>query len=140
MTKAPDLLKAQEEQRKQAKRATFEALKGKKRAELEFEIALSKDEDPVSFLFRAIGAVDYDKLLMKHPPTLEQKADNSTYNQDTFAPALLARVCVEPVMDEAEWKQIWNSGDWNRGEIGQLFWTAVELCNKGLSLNPIEAD
>lgn len=133
-------VQAQAEQRKMAKRATFEALKNKKRAEKEFEIVLAEGEDPVSFLFRAIGATEYDKLLMRFPPTKEQQAEGATYNQDEFAPALLSRVCCEPVMDEQEWKEIWTSPDWNRGEVGQIFWYAVELCNKTLDLGPTVAD
>lgn len=138
-TRDAAVLENKAQQRKQSKRATFEGLLNKKRAEKEFEVALVEGEDPVSFLFRAIGAIEYDKILSKYPPTNEQKADGGTYDQDRFAPALLSRVCIEPVLDESEWKQIWNSPDWNRGEVGGLFWAAVELCNKGLDLAPIEA-
>lgn len=139
MTKAPDALQVKDAQRKQAKRATFEALKSKKRAEREFTVVLNEGEDPVSLLFRAIGAQEYDKLLTRYPPTKEQQAEGASFNQDKFAPALLSRVCVEPVMDEDEWTEIWNSPDWNRGEIGAMFWAAVELCNKGMELGPTVA-
>lgn len=131
-------LAAQEGQRRAAKRATLEALRGKRRAEREFTATLNEGEDPVSFLYRAIGAQDYDRLLGKCPPTREQLADGASFDQNKFAPMLLARVCVEPVLDEAEWREIWNSPDWNRGEVAALFMNAVELCNRGLDVNPTE--
>lgn len=126
-------------QKAQAKRATFEKLKGKRRAEKEFSVVLAEGEDPVSFLFRAIGAQDYDRLITKCPPTVDQKAEGATFDQNKFAPLLLSRVCAEPVLDENEWTEIWNSPEWNRGEVSVLFWTAVNLCNQGLDVNPIEA-
>lgn len=134
---ATKTLETQNEQRKAAKRATFDTLKGKKRTEREFEIELNGER--VSFLFRSIGATAYDKLLTRFPPTREQQADGATYDQDRFAPALLSQVSVEPTLTEEEWREIWTSDEWNRGEVGILFWTAVELCNKGLELNPTEA-
>lgn len=140
MTVKAATVAAKEQQRQQAKRATFEALKNKKQAERELTLTLNEDEDPISFLFRSVGAQDYDKMLMKYPPTKEQQAEGATFDQDRFAPALLARVCVEPVMDISEWTEIWTSDSWNRGEIGGLFWAAVELCNKGLTLGPTETD
>lgn len=124
-------------QRSDAKRATFTKLKNKKRAEREYTADLGGE--PATLLYRAIGATAYDKLLTKYPPTKEQLADGAAFNANTFAPALLARVCVEPAMDEAEWAEIWHSEDWNRGEVSELFWNAVELCNKGLELTPIAA-
>jgi len=125
-------------QRKSAKRATFEKLKGKRRTELEFTATLSTDDGPeeVSFLYRALGAIDYDRLITKYPPDTEQKAKGASYNINTFGPALLARVCAEPVLDEAEWVEIWTSPAWNGGEVSDLFWRAVDLCNKGLDVNP----
>lgn len=132
-------LEAKTAQRQGSKRATFEKLKGKKRAEKEFSVVLADGEDPVSFLFRSIGAQDYDRLITKCPPTTDQRAEGHSFDQNKFAPMVLARVCVEPVLDEQEWAEIWNSPDWNRGEISALFWEAVNLCNRGLDVNPIEA-
>ena len=123
----------------QAKRATFEKLRGKKRVEKEFTVVLTPGEDPVSFLFGAIGAQAYDRLITKCPPTVEQRADGQPYDQNRFAPMLLAAVSIEPVMDVSEWTEIWNSPDWNRGEISAIFIQAVQLCNEGLDVNPIEA-
>jgi hypothetical protein len=135
LTKAA--LETKTAQRSQAKRATFAKLKNKKRAEREFTAELGGD--PATLLYRAIGATAYDKLLTRHPPTKEQLADGAAFNSNTFAPALLAQVCVDPALDATEWGEIWNSEDWNRGEVSELFWNAVELCNKGLELTPTAA-
>ncbi len=130
---------AAEGQRRAAKRATLEVLRSKRRAEKEFCVVLAEGEDPVSFLFRAVGAQDYDRLITKCPPTKEQQAEGGSYDQNRFAPLLLAAVCTEPVLDEAEWREIWDSPEWNRGEVMGLFLAAAELCNQGLELDPIVA-
>lgn len=128
---------ARNEQRDASKRATFDLLKMKPRAEREVLLKIPGEDGEIqelSMLFRAIGSQEYDKLLSKNPPTLEQKADGSAYNVNTFGPSLLSKVCIEPDMDTAQWTVIWNSPDWGRGEVMQLFLVAVELCNKGLDI------
>lgn len=131
-------LEARAKQSDTAKRATFDLLKNKPRAQREVVLIIPTDdgEEPqeISMLFKAIGTIDYDRLLSKHPPTTEQKADGASYNLHTFGPALLSKVCVDPEMSAKEWEQVWNSPDWNRGEIMGMFYTAVELCNKGLDI------
>lgn len=139
MSESPKLAQVAqaEAQRSAAKRATMASLRGKRRVQKEFSLVLNEGEDPVSFLFRSIGAQDYDRLITKCPPTKDQLAEGGSYDQNKFGPLLLAAVCAEPVMDENEWKEVWDSPDWNRGEVSALFFTAVELCNKGLDINPI---
>lgn len=130
-------LEGQSVQREASKRATFDLLKSKPRAEREVLLKIPNGDGEIqelSMLFRAIGSQEYDKLLGKNPPTLEQKAEGSAYNVNTFGPALLSKVCIEPDMDAAQWTTIWNSPDWGRGEVMQLFLVAVELCNKGLDI------
>jgi hypothetical protein len=134
MSKTTEDVEARAAQRDKSKRATFDLLKGKKRAERTVEIVLVDGEDPVSMEFRAIGAQEYDRLIAKNPPNTEQKAEGSAYNIHNFGPALLSAVCVDPDMTRQEWSEIWNSPDWNRGEVMQMFLIAVELCNKGLDL------
>jgi hypothetical protein len=121
-----------------ATRATFEKFKAKKRVEREVELEINGD--PVTILFRAIGSTEYDKLIAKCPPTYEQKAAGSSYNIDTFGPALLARVCIDPQMTKDEWNEIWNSENWNRGEVVQMFYIATELCNRGFDIPFTEND
>jgi hypothetical protein len=132
-----DALQAQNAQREQAKRATFEMLVKKPRLEREVPVKIPRDDGEMSevvMLFRAVGARDYDRLLTKHPPTTEQRAEGSSYNINTFGPALISRVCIDPEMSEEQTAEIWNSSDWGRGEVMSLFSAAVELCNKGLDI------
>ena len=129
-------------QSEESKRATFASLKSKPRAEREVLLRLPNEDgeyEEMSMLFRSIGSQDYDKLLTKNPPTQEQKAEGGSYNVNTFGPALLARVCVDPDMTMKQWTEIWNSDAWNRGEMMQVFLAAVELCNKGLDI-PLSED
>ena len=90
--------------------------------------------EEVSFLFQSIGAQEWDRLVAKYPPTAEQRVEGATFNMHTFAPALLSRVCVDPELSEDDWKEIWNSPDWNRGEVVQFYVTAVELCSTGMDI------
>lgn len=125
-------LQVKDAQRAASKRATLDRLTKKRRAER--EVTLELDGEEVSLLFKAIGAKEYDDLLAKHPPTAKQKVEGAVYNIDTFAPALIAKVCVEPEMSEEEAKAIWDSTEWSRGEVMTLFGNAVEICNAGLNV------
>ena len=136
-----ETVKARQEQSQDSKRATFDMLKNKPRVEEEVTFVMNADTDDekeFTMMFQAIGATDYDKLITKNPPTTEQKADGSSYNINTFGPNLLARTVVDPDMDFKQWSEIWNSEDWNRGEILQIFLTATELCNRTLDVPPTE--
>ena len=109
-----EVVQSREAQRQHAKRATLDQLLGKKRAEREVK--------------------EYDQLVSKPPPTPEGRIEGSTFNIHTFAPALLARVVVDPDFSATEWEKVWNSPDWNRGEVMQFFSIAVELCSTGMSI------
>ena len=138
-----ETVQARQEQSKNSKRATFAMLKSKPRAEREVTFVMNKDTDDEQefvMLFRAIGATDYDKLITKNPPTTDQKAEGNSYNINTFGPALLSKTIVDPDMDFKQWTEIWNSEDWNRGEIVQIFLVASELCNRGLDIPSTETD
>lgn len=126
------------EETAKATRATFAKFKAKKRVER--EIIFDMGDEKVSMLFRAIGSTEYDKMIAKAPPTYEQKAQGATYNIDKFGPAILSKVCIDPEMDVAEWTELWNSDNWNRGEIVQLFYVATELCNRGFDIPFTEND
>ncbi len=129
-----DVVQSRQKQSAEAKRATLAKLRSKKRREKIVPFVINDEE--LSFLFRSISARDYDKMLTEHPPNLEQRANGAGYNINTFAPALLAKVVVEPEIEAAEWEDLWKSPDWNRGELMSLFGEAVEICSTGLSLGP----
>lgn len=134
-----ETLEAQNDQRVESRRATFETLRNKKRAQREVSIVLVEGEEPVTFLFRAIGSVEYDRLLTDNPPTKDQIAQGSSFNVNTFGPALLSKVVADPAMTVAEWTEIWTSPEWSGGEISTLYGTAMELCSRNLNLGPIAA-
>lgn len=148
MPKTTDALEAETAQRdaaktevqRKARRATLDKLRGKKPAEREIPVVLDDDDDPVSFLLRAIGLAAYDELVAKYPPTTAQRAEGQTYNVKAFAPALLSRVVVEPEMSVKEWEELLDSPAWGRGEFMSLFWAAEQLCNRGLDLAPFARD
>lgn len=83
---------------------------------------------------RAIGSKAYDVLVGMHPPTADQKREGATYNPDTFGPALISACALEPHMTPNEAKELWESEEWSRGEVMELFVAAVEVCSRGLDV------
>lgn len=128
---------ARQKQSEASKAATLDLLKGKRRASETFSVYLT-DEDgnkqEVELTYRAIGAVEYDKLVAKHPPTSDQRVEGASFNIDTFGPALIAKCSIEPEMTEKDALEIWNSPDWSRGDLMVLFSHAVELNNRGINI------
>lgn len=117
--------------------ATLEELLSKPARTKEVTLKLTDEDGAVQEVFirlKAIGSQAYDDLLAEHPPTADQKKEGSTYNADTFAPALIASCAVEPKMTPNQAKQIWTSGEWSRGEVTELFFACVEVCSKGLDV------
>jgi hypothetical protein len=98
------------------------------------EVPLSLGDDDLVIKLKAIGSKAYDDKLAEHPPTKAQKADGATYNMDTFPVALLSLCMVDPVMTEEELATVWTSPEWSRGELLDLFFSAVEINNKGLNV------
>ena len=118
-------------------RATLAMLRSKKPREKEVTLNFPTDgggTEVATFLFRSIGAKEWELLVSKHKPTTEQRADGQAFNPDTFPAALLARVCIDPVITEEEWREIWVSPDWNRGELADFYGEAVGLCMNGFDI------
>ena len=128
---------ARAKQKSASKAATLDLLKGKSRAKETFSIYIA-DEDgeqqEVTLTFQAIGALEYDKLVSKHPPKADQRVEGASFNIDTFAPALIAKVSKDPEMSEEDAVEIWNSPEWSRGDLMVLFRHAVELNNRGVDI------
>ena len=125
-----------------ARRATLDQLRTKRPAEKTVTLTVEGADGPeeIDMLFRAIGHHEYDRLVTKFPPTAPQKKEGLTYDIERFGPSLISRVCVDPQMTEDDTHELWNSGQWNRGEITALFLAAVEICNKGLDIPPTVLD
>ena len=122
---------------KNRRTATFNDLLHKPARSRELVLRVpNQDGDVIDLVvsLRAIGAKEYDDLIAKHPPTSEQKKEGGSYNVDTFAPALIAACSSEPKLTPNEASEIWNSPDWSRGEIMELFLASVEVCSKGLDV------
>lgn len=139
MSNDTDVLVKQDTQRKQAKRATFEKMRTRKPAWDEFEVTFPGDEDPSSFLFIAIGGFDYDALVTKSPPSLEQKSRGAVYDPEKLGPKILAAVCREPLLTEEEWIDISKNPAWSGGDWRDLVNRAIDVCTKGLDPTPIAA-
>jgi hypothetical protein len=119
------------------KTATFDALIRKPKRVLEFSVTTQDESgDPVALQmkFQAMGGKDYDKLIEAHPPTASQKRQNASFNIDTFAPALIAAVSLEPRLSVEQAEQLWISPDWSGGEASSLYLNAQRVCNSGLDV------
>lgn len=95
------------------------------------------DDDAVEELtlrVRAIGQQAYDALLAEHPPTKKQKESGDSYNIETFCPALISKSLVEPTLTYDEARELWTSETWSRGELTELFFSCVDVNNKGLNI------
>jgi hypothetical protein len=124
-------------------RATKDLLFTKKRREDTYEFEMTGDDgttEKVEMLLRSISRDRYDHLVTVNPPTPAQRKEGATYNLDRFAPALISETLAEPQLDYEEAKALWNSEDWNRGELFSLFRKAVEVCNSGVSLDPTDSE
>jgi len=117
-------------------RATLDLLRNKSPRQKEITLAIPGEDGDIeaTFLFRSIGAKEWELLVTKHKPTPAQRADGQPFNVDTFPPALLSRVCVDPALTESDWAEIWVSPDWNRGEISDFYQQAVDLCTTGFDI------
>lgn len=130
-------VEARQKQSQESKRATLDQLVHKPRSTTEFSLFLSDGEggtNEVTLKYQAIGMRAYDKLVSKHPPKPDQRAEGNSFDIDTFAPALIAACSVEPEISPAEAKAIWESDEWSRGDVMVLFRNAVELNNRGLDV------
>lgn len=130
-------VEARQKQSAASKRATLDQLINKPRSTTEFSLFLNDGNggtSEVTMKYRAIGMRAYDKLVAKYPPKPEQRAEGSSFDIDTFAPALIAACSVEPEISPEDAKEIWDSEDWSRGDVMVLFRNAVELNNRGLDV------
>jgi hypothetical protein len=119
------------------RKATFADLQAKPKRMKEVTLRVpDEDGDVIEMVvtLKAIGAKAYDDLMAKHPPTGPQKLENAQYNPDTFGPALISACSFEPRLTPNEAKEIWDSEDWSRGEIMELFVGCIDVCSKGLDV------
>ena len=117
--------------------ATMDHLRKKKRRERVVSIQSTEDDGTpltLEMRMRAISSRQYDRLVADHPPTPVQKDQGGAYNVDSFAPALIAAVSLDPKISVEDATEIYNSDEWSSGEIGGLFVECLRLCNVGLDV------
>lgn len=117
--------------------ATMDDLFKKKRRVATITLPTTDDDNnlvELTLKFQAIGSVEYDNLVAQHKPTPQQAKDGAAYNVDTFAPALIAAVSLEPKLSVEDATAIYNNPDWSGGEVTGLFLGALRLCQAGLDV------
>jgi hypothetical protein len=97
-------------------------------------IEADMDAAKVPFRFRALTPDAWSKLEDAHPA--REGHDERQFNLDTFPPALIAASCVDPVMTEADVKQLFEKI--SSGQMGVLF-DAAFLVNTGRAEVPFSA-
>lgn len=126
-----------EEVAAKATTATFAQLIKKPKRTLSFPVTTA-DEDgneiTLQVKFQAISSKAYDDLIAANPPTSKQRQAGAAYNVDTFAPALIAAVSLEPKLSVEQAKEIYTSPDWATGEVGEFFVSALRVCSSGLDV------
>lgn len=78
-----------------------------------------KEDKVLTFQFRALGPAEYEELLGKHRPTAEQieraKATGAMFppqwNTETFPLAIVRASLLEPRLDEADMRRLYDGGD-----------------------------
>lgn len=117
--------------------ATFEELFAKPRRKMSFSVTLADaDGNPITrtMVYQAISAPEYDELVAKNQPTAKQREDGAQTNIDTFAPALISAVALEPTLTYEQAELLYKCPDWAGGEISTLYFSAQRICNSGLDV------
>jgi len=99
------------------------------------EVTISSDNGvALTVLFKSIGLKAYDDLVAEHKPTKEQAKDGGTWNPETFPPALIAACSKDPVISPEDANALWESSEWSRGELMDVFVAVVKLNSEGLDI------
>lgn len=106
---------------------------------LALERSVEEDELVVWFTFQAIGRAAFEMLVDAHPITAEERLRlkrlglkddmlaQISYNEKTFAPALVAACLVEPAATEEQIAAMWDSDRFNQAELSKLVVAAMKV-------------
>lgn len=108
------------------------------------------EEAAVSFVFEAVPRAKLAELIAACPPTTEQldqwkEEDRNNplvvipapeFDIDLFPPRLIAASLVEPETTEEEVVEMWQSGEWSDSIWGELWKTAWDKTNRGVTTLP----
>ena len=111
--------------------ATFADLMNKKRRQEDVVINTIDDDGydvELVLRYQALGAKQFDDLIAKYPPNAKQKLDGMAYNPDTFGPALVAAVCLDPQLSVEQAQALIESQGWSTGEANTLTGEAMRIC------------
>lgn len=77
-----------------------------------------------TFTFRELPRPTFRRLIEQHP------SDDKTlrWDEDTFAPALLAACCVSHDFTVEQWREIWDG--WGAWATAPLYATAYQVCDQ----------
>lgn len=82
--------------------------------------------------FKALGRDAYEKLVDQFPPSDRQRRDardrglgEPSWDLDKFPPRLLAAAAIAPQMSVDQAEALWNSEDYNQGELQLILTTAL---------------
>lgn len=94
------------------------------------ELTESAKDTLVWFTFKSIGRPKWDALMSAHKPTPQQRKEfgkTIAFDPDTFPAMAVAASCVDPTIEVDEAKEIFDSEDWNDGELTKLYMAAQEV-------------
>jgi hypothetical protein len=114
--------------------ATFADLMNKKRRQEDVVINTVDDDGydvELVLRYQALGAKQFDDLIAKYPPNAKQKNEGMAYNPDTFGPALVAAVSIDPVLSVEQAQSLIESQGWSTGEANTLTGEAMRICQVG---------
>lgn len=117
--------------------ATFSQMRSKPRRKLVFPFSTVDGDGndlQLQVTFQALSSKEYDDLVATCPPSAKEKQQGGSFNVDSFAPALISAVSLEPKLSVEEAREIYLSPDWSGGEIASLFINAQRVCNSGLDV------
>ena len=82
--------------------------------------------------FESLGRYEYEKLVEDNGPTDEQRkkarsrgANEPTWDLDKFPPLIISKCAIGPRMTLDQATEIWNSKNYNQGELKMLLTTAL---------------
>lgn len=88
------------------------------------ELQVEAQSAAETFTFRELPGPAYRELMAQHP----DPAGKLRWNEDTFAPALIAATCVSHKYTVDQWTQLWS--EWASWVTYPLFGTAFEVCEQ----------
>lgn len=80
------------------------------------------EEIAVKFELRELSRKQYKDIIAEHP----DPEGKLRWNEETFAPALIAAACVQPEMTPEQSQELWD--EWGPSVAYLIFGTAVEVC------------